>query len=160
MNNQPWSTVHGSVETQLIVHASHHHALIKDDNALVYYYIEEAWNRGLPVVKCKEAFNDFLNRVIGSRYIPLAYVVPSDPIVPNQDPPLMNNQPWSTVHGSVEAQSIVHASHDRALIKDDNALFYYYIEEAWNRGLPVVKWKEAFNDFLNRVIGSRYIPLA
>jgi hypothetical protein len=28
------------------------------------------------------------------------------------------------------------------------------------RGLPVVKWKEAFNDFLNRVIGSRYIPLA
>jgi hypothetical protein len=27
------------------------------------------------------------------------------------------------------------------------------------RGLPVVKWTEAFRDFLNRVIGSRHIPL-
>ena len=88
--------------------------------------------RGLPVVKWTEAFNDFLNRVIGSRYIPLAYVVLSDPIDPNQDPPLMNNnQPFSTVHGSVEAKLIVHASHDHALIKDDSALVvYYYIEEA------------------------------
>jgi limonene-1,2-epoxide hydrolase len=91
-NNQPFSTVHGSVETKLIVHASHYHALIKDDSALVL----------------------------------------SDPIDPNQDPPLMNNnQPFSTVHGSVEAKLIVHAFHDHALIKDDNALVvYYYIEEA------------------------------
>jgi hypothetical protein len=87
-------------------------------------------SRGLPVVKWTEAFNDFLNRVIGSRYIPLAYVVLSDPIVPNQDPPLMNNhQLFSSVHGgSVEAKMIVHACNDHALIKDDNALFYYYIE--------------------------------
>jgi hypothetical protein len=87
-------------------------------------------SRGLPVVKWTEAFNDFLNRVIGSRYIPLAYVVRSDPVVPNQAPPLMNNQPFSTVHGSVEAELIARASHDHALFKDDNALVYYYIEEA------------------------------
>jgi hypothetical protein len=88
-------------------------------------------SRGLPVVKWTEAFNDFLNRVIGSSYIPLAYVVLSDPIVPNQAPPLMNNQPFSTAHGSVEqAKLIARASHDHALIKDDNALVYYYIEEA------------------------------
>jgi hypothetical protein len=43
---------------------------------------------GLPVVKwTAEAFNDFLHRVIGSRYIPLAYVVPPDSIFPNQAPP-------------------------------------------------------------------------
>jgi hypothetical protein len=87
-------------------------------------------SRRLPVVKWTEAFNDFLNRVIGSRYIPLAYLVLSDRIVPNQDPPLMNkDQPFSSVHGgSVEAKMIVHACHDHALIKDDNALVYYYIE--------------------------------
>ena len=29
-----------------------------------------------------------------------------------------------------------------------------------NKALPIIKWTEAFQDFLNRVIGARMIPLA
>jgi hypothetical protein len=82
------------------------------------------------VVKWTEAFSDFLNRVIGSRYIPLAYVVCSEAAVPAAAPPLHNNLPYSIVHGSVEAELMARASHDHALFRDDNALVYYYIEEA------------------------------
>jgi len=40
--NQPFSTDHGSVEGELIARASHTHALFRDDNAQVYYFLEEA----------------------------------------------------------------------------------------------------------------------
>ena len=39
---QPFSTDHGSVEGELVARASHTHALFRDDNALVYYLLEEA----------------------------------------------------------------------------------------------------------------------
>ena len=41
-NNKPRSTLHGSVEGDLIARASHDHALYREDNAKVYYFIEEA----------------------------------------------------------------------------------------------------------------------
>jgi predicted RNA-binding protein YlxR (DUF448 family) len=41
--NRPHSsTVHGSVEGELIARASHDHPLFRDDNSQVYYTIEEA----------------------------------------------------------------------------------------------------------------------
>ena len=40
--NQPHSTEHGSVEGELIARASHTLALFRDDNAVVYYHLEEA----------------------------------------------------------------------------------------------------------------------
>ena len=40
--NQPHSTEHGSVESELIDRASHTHALFRDDNSVVYYNLEEA----------------------------------------------------------------------------------------------------------------------
>ena len=39
---QPHSDEHGSIEGELIVCASHTHALFRDDNAAVYYALEEA----------------------------------------------------------------------------------------------------------------------
>jgi hypothetical protein len=39
---QPYAEVHGSVEAEMIARASHTHALYRDDNAKVYYYLEEA----------------------------------------------------------------------------------------------------------------------
>ena len=51
----------------------------------------------LPIIKWTEAFQDFLNRVIGARMIPLAYVIRNDPQVPGLAPPLAPNQPHSTV---------------------------------------------------------------
>ena len=41
-NNQPHSLEHGSIELELIAHASHTHALYQDDNSTVYHYLEEA----------------------------------------------------------------------------------------------------------------------
>ena len=58
--------------------------------------------KALPIIKWTEAFQDFLNRVIGARMIPLAYVIRIDPQVPGLAPPLAPNQPHSTEHESVE----------------------------------------------------------
>ena len=40
--NKPHSTEHGSIEVELITHASHDHELYKEDNGSVYYHLEEA----------------------------------------------------------------------------------------------------------------------
>lgn len=40
--NHPHSVDHGSVEAELVARATHTHPLFKDDNAKVYYFIEEA----------------------------------------------------------------------------------------------------------------------
>ena len=42
--------------------------------------------KALPIIKWTEAFEDFLNRVIGARMIPLAYVIRIDPQVPGLAP--------------------------------------------------------------------------
>ena len=39
---QPHSEEHGSIKGELIVHASHTHALLRNDNVAVYYALEEA----------------------------------------------------------------------------------------------------------------------
>ena len=58
--------------------------------------------KALPIIKWIEAFQDFLNRVIGARMIPFAYLIRIDPQVPGNAPPLAANQPHSTEHGLVE----------------------------------------------------------
>ena len=86
--------------------------------------------KALPIIKWTEAFQDFLNRVIGARMIPLAYVIRIDPQVPGLAPPLAANQPHSTEHGSVEGELIARAAHTHALFRDDNSVVYYHLEEA------------------------------
>ena len=41
-NNMPHTTAHGSVEADMVARASHNHPLFRDDNAEVYYDLEEA----------------------------------------------------------------------------------------------------------------------
>ena len=86
--------------------------------------------KALPIIKWTEAFQDFLNRVIGARMIPLAYVIQIDPKVRGPAPTLAPNQPHSTEHGSVEGELIARASHTYALFRDDNSVVYYHLEEA------------------------------
>ena len=62
--------------------------------------------------------------------IPLAYVIRTDPLVPDTAPTLAPNQPHSTEHGSVESELIARASHTHALFRDDNSVVYYHLEEA------------------------------
>ena len=87
-------------------------------------------SKTLPVIKWTESFQDFLNRVIGVRMIPLFYVVRPEVIVPAAAPALAHNQPHSTEHGSVEAELIARASHTHALYRDDNSSVYHFLEEA------------------------------
>ena len=87
-------------------------------------------SKSLAVTKWTEAFQDFLNRVIGTRMIPLSYVIRENDIVPAAPPALATNQPYSTQHGSVEGELIARASHAHPLYRDDNAKVYYYLEEA------------------------------
>lgn len=86
--------------------------------------------RALPVIKWTEALQDFLNRVIGVRMIPLYYVIRPEVAVPQAAPALATNQPHSIEHGSVEGELVARASHTHALFRDDNASVYHYLEEA------------------------------
>ena len=53
-------------------------------------------SKALPVIKWTEAFQDFLNRKIGNRNIPLAYIIHDEPNPPVMAPPPC---PWSaTLH--------------------------------------------------------------
>ena len=85
--------------------------------------------KALPIMKWTEAFQDFLNRVIGARMIPLAYVIQIDSQVPGTAPPLAANQPHSTEHGSVEGELVARAAHTHALYRDDNSVVYYHLDE-------------------------------
>ena len=53
--NQPYSEEHGSVEEELIARANHTHALYREDNQSVYYYLEEA-TRGTSYVASIKPF--------------------------------------------------------------------------------------------------------
>ena len=86
--------------------------------------------RSLPIINWTEAFFDFLHRVIGTRTIPLAYVVRPEAEVPVAVPVLANGQPYGDEHGSVEAELIARASHNHPLFREDNASVYYLLEEA------------------------------
>ena len=63
-------------------------------------------SKTLPVIKWMEAFQDFLNRKIGNRNIPLAYIICDEPNPAAAAPPLAAGQPQTNEHGSVEAELI------------------------------------------------------
>ena len=86
-------------------------------------------SRALPVTKWTEAFVDFLCRVIGVRTIPLSCVIRAEVAVPAAEPALAPQQPYSEIHGSVEAELVARCSHLHALFRDNNARVYYYLEE-------------------------------
>ena len=87
-------------------------------------------SKALPVIKWMEAFQNFLNRKIGNRNIPLAYIIQDEPNPPAMAPPLAPGQPHSVEHGSVEAELIARASHTHALFQNDNSDLYFQLEEA------------------------------
>jgi hypothetical protein len=86
--------------------------------------------KALVVIKWTEAFDDFLNRVLGRRLIPLFYVTRPEAVVPAAAPDLAPGQPYGAIFGSVEEELVQRGSHDHALFREDNALVYFYLEEA------------------------------
>ena len=87
-------------------------------------------SRALPIMKWTEVFPNFLRQVFGTRMIPLIYVICPVEAVTALTPPLATNQPFSTLHGSVQDELIARASHNHVLFCDDNAKVYYKLEEA------------------------------
>jgi hypothetical protein len=86
--------------------------------------------KALPVTKWTESFADFLERVCGVRTIPLAYVIRDDVAVVMPAPAMEPTEPFSTEHGSVEAELVARALHTHPLYIEDNAKVYHYLEEA------------------------------
>ena len=84
----------------------------------------------LPVLKWTEAFSDYIHQIIGSRMIPLDYVIHEHANPPGTAPPRATSQPHSEEHGLVEMDMIMHASHNHALSHEDNAKVYFKLEEA------------------------------
>jgi len=86
-------------------------------------------SHGLNVMKCSEAFMDYLHRSIGARNIPLAYVVRESPEVADPCPTIQAGAPHAAEYDSVEVELIARASHTHALYRVDNSTVYYKMEE-------------------------------
>ena len=86
--------------------------------------------KALPVLKWSEAMDDYSNKKIGVRGIPLRYVIRPERDVPAVAPALEAHRPYSDEHGSVAAELIARASHDHANFPTDNAQYYFDLEEA------------------------------
>ena len=85
--------------------------------------------RSLNIVPWTEAFQIYLEKTLGSRMIPLAYVTRDREVPPPLDA-LATNRPYGVNTGSVTKELIVRASHTHALFDNDNELVYDALEEA------------------------------
>lgn len=86
--------------------------------------------KNLAITRWSESFNDFMNQVYGSRDTPLSYVIRPSVDVPVPAPDLLNNQPHSAQHGSVEGELIARLSHTHPVFRDDNKAVYLHLEVA------------------------------
>ena len=97
-------------------------------------------SKTLHIMKWTEAFSDFTRRVIGTRTIPLSYVIRETVDVPSAAPALsrlsgstaetLRQQPFSDDFGSVEEELIGCATHFHPLYCNNNATIYLFLEEA------------------------------
>jgi hypothetical protein len=87
--------------------------------------------KALPIILWIEAFNDFIDRLVGVEMIPLSYIIRKDSDVDATPPPLMTGKPYSTEHGSVRDELTARASHRNSeSYKTDNATVYKWIDDA------------------------------
>lgn len=86
-------------------------------------------SRALPVIKWTEAFDDYLHRTVGVRYIPLSYVTRAKVEIPVEIQERAEGKAHS-IGGSIVDDLIERSSHAHALYKEDNAKVYYLLEEA------------------------------
>src|SRR5688572_16301922 len=85
--------------------------------------------KSVPVIKWTEVFSDFLAHVVGSRTVPLSYVI--WPVIHVMlIGPLQPGQPYSQEFELLEEGLVARASHMHALYKEDNVQVYFYLEEA------------------------------
>ena len=81
-------------------------------------------------MRWNEAFSYFSSHVIGTRNIPLSYVIRDTVDIPRDAPALMPNQPYAAKYESVEEEMISRDMHTHPLYHVDNASLYFYLEES------------------------------
>ena len=87
--------------------------------------------KSLVVTKWSESMADLLMRVVGSRKIPLSYVIRDNVApMPVEIPDLAYKQPYSEIYGSFEGELIARDSHTHPIYREDNTKVYYYLEKA------------------------------
>ena len=85
--------------------------------------------RSLPIGQWSEAFQIFLEKSLGVRDIPLAYVTRAES-TPPAPPALRPNRPYSAEHESVVKELIARASHNHTLFENDNEEVFNHLEMA------------------------------
>ena len=86
--------------------------------------------KSLPVIRWTEAFDDYLHQTIGAGTIPFAFVSREVVDISAPAPEFATGRPHSEIHGSVEAELILQASHTHLLYRNDNSKIYYKLDEA------------------------------
>ena len=90
-------------------------------------------NKALPVLKWAEVFRNFLYTIIGSRNVPLAYIIRTEANVENaadQLPALQYGKPHSEDAGSIIIELINSASHTHPNFSIDNGEVFDLVEQA------------------------------
>ena len=86
-------------------------------------------SKALPIMKWLTAFRSVIHESYGVRGFPLGYVLRDDVAVPDA-PPLAQDRPYSTAHGSLVAEFTARASHTHPRFHQDNARVFAKLEEA------------------------------
>jgi hypothetical protein len=87
-------------------------------------------SKSVPVLKWLESFETFLGNVIGSRDIPLSYVIRADEVPSLEAPPLAEDLPYSTIYGSISKELVARATFRHPLFREDSKKVLQYLDEA------------------------------
>eukprot|EP00957_Ditylum_brightwellii_P135375 10322321-Ditylum_brightwellii.AAC.1 len=84
----------------------------------------------LPIMQWVDIFNDFLNRKIGVRTIPMSYATRETALLSRPVSVNSENLPHDEEFKSIEEEFVAQALHMHSFYHEDNAAVYYCLEEA------------------------------
>jgi hypothetical protein len=86
--------------------------------------------KSVPILRWLESFETFLGNVIGTRDIPLSYVIRPSAVPDAQAPPLRPGYPFSDMYGSVSEELVHRATYDHPLFREDSKKVLQLLDEA------------------------------
>ena len=87
-------------------------------------------SKSVPVLRWLESFETFLGNVIGTRNIPLSYVIRPSAVPEGEAPPLMEGFPFSELYGSVSEELVHRATYAHPLFREDSKKVLQFLDEA------------------------------
>lgn len=89
-------------------------------------------SKSLPILRWLESFETFLGNYVGTRDIPLSYVIRSESVPANDAPPLKPGYPYSEEYGSVSEELVARATFEHPLFREDSKKVLQFLDEALN----------------------------